>query len=462
MLTYLEKHFSRVWLLVFSVDFLILLITAIIASKIITNHHFSDSNIQYIYLGYLFSIAFILLSELMLFINELYNIEKKYKIKLLAFKCILSFTIVSIGSYFLFVRSLPYVDCFIFSMSACISILCWRFLFYWIISKINIQHKILFLGTDELSKRVVREILANDQPKFKVVGFLGTDPALVGKTIVNPKVLGLVEDLDSITQKEKVEKLIVSYSQDNQICSAKDLIKCKFRGIEVLDLHTFYEYSESKILLDDLQPNWLLFAQGFKKTRLIKFAKRIVDIAISSLGLLLSSPIIIITALLIKCESKGPIIYKQERVGENGHIFNLFKFRSMRDDAEKHSGPVWAGENDDRITRIGKIIRKLRIDEIPQMINVLKGNMSFVGPRPERPHFVEMLKEQIPYYEQRLSVKPGITGWAAVNYNYGATVEDAIEKLQYDLYYIKNISIFLDILTILKTIPIIFNQRGAR
>ena len=220
MLTYLEKHFSRVCLLVFSVDFLILLITAAIASKIITNLHFSGSNIQYIYLGYLFSIAFILLSELMLFVNELYNIEKKYKIKLLIFKCILSFTIVSIGSYLLFIKALPYFDCFILSMSACISILCWRFLFYWIISKINIQHKILFLGTDELSKRVVREILANDQPKFKVVGFLGTDPALVGKSIVNPKVLGLVEDLDSITQKEKVEKLIVSYSQADQICSA--------------------------------------------------------------------------------------------------------------------------------------------------------------------------------------------------------------------------------------------------
>ena len=156
MLTYLEKHFSRVWLLVFSIDFLILLIIAVIASRIITNVHFSGSNIQYVYLGYLFSIAFILLSELMLFVNELYNIEKKYKIKLLIFKCILSFTIVSIGSYLIFVRTLPYFDCFILSMSACISILCWRFLFYWIISKINIQHKILFLGTDELSKRVVR------------------------------------------------------------------------------------------------------------------------------------------------------------------------------------------------------------------------------------------------------------------------------------------------------------------
>ena len=318
------------------------------------------------------------------------------------------------------------------------------------------------MGTDDLCQKVVGEILANDHPKYKVVGFIGTDPDLVGKSIVNPKVLGLVKDLDSITQKEKVEKLIVSYSQAGQVFPTKDLIRCKFKGIEVLDLHTFYEYSKSKILLDDLHPNWLIFAQGFKKTQLIKFAKRIIDILLSSIGLLLSLPVSIITALLIKLESEGPIIYRQERVGENDHNFNLLKFRSMREDAEKHTGPIWAGENDDRITRVGKIIRKLRIDEIPQMINVLKGDMSFVGPRPERPHFVKMLNRKIPYYEQRHSVKPGITGWAAVNYRYGATVEDAIEKLQYDLYYIKNISLFLDILTILKTITTVFSQKGAR
>jgi sugar transferase (PEP-CTERM system associated) len=331
-----------------------------------------------------------------------------------------------------------------------------------IIPKVNIQQKILFLGTDELSKKVVREILADDHPKYKVAGFIGNDPELVGKSIVNPKVLGLVNDLDSITKKEKIKKVIVSCQQARGMFPSKDLVKWRFKGVEVMELHTFYEHLKGKILLEGLRPSWLIFSRGFKKTKLIKFVKRIFDIMLSIIGLLMSLPISLVTALLIKLDSKGPIIFKQERVGEDGKVFNLLKFRSMKTDAEKYTGPVWAEENDPRITRIGRIIRKLRIDEIPQMINVLKGDMSFVGPRPERPYFVDMLSKEIQYYEQRHSVKPGITGWAAVNYRYGASVEDAIEKLQYDLYYIKNISLFLDIITILKTIAIIFGRNYAR
>jgi exopolysaccharide biosynthesis polyprenyl glycosylphosphotransferase len=206
----------------------------------------------------------------------------------------------------------------------------------------------------------------------------------------------------------------------------------------------------------------LIFGEGFRKTKIKKWCKRVFDILLSMIGLLISLPISIITALLIKLESEGPVFYKQERIGENGHVFYLYKFRSMKRDAEKHSGPVWAEEDDPRITRIGKVIRKFRIDEIPQMLNVLKGDMSFVGPRPERPYFVGMLSEKIPFYEQRHSVKPGITGWAAVNYRYGSSVEDAAEKLQYDLYYIKNLCLFLDLLIIFKTFSIVFGRRYAR
>ena len=424
--------------------------------------HFGNNDFKYLFVGYLYLIVFILLSQIMLFINELYRIEKKYQKKLLLFKCILSFTIVSISCYLLFIKVLPYFNCFILSMLACGAILCWRFIFYWIIPKINIQNRVLFLGTDELSKNVVREILADDHPKFKVAGFIGNDPTLVGKSIVNPKVLGLTEDIDSIIKKEKIQKLIVSYPQARGEFPARDLIKCKFNGIEVLDLHTFYENFKGKILLESLRPSWLIYSHGFKKTDLTKSIKRIFDILLSTIGLLITLPVSIITALFIKLESKGPIIYKQERVGESGHVFNLLKFRSMSIDAEKHTGPVWAEENDERVTLIGKFIRKVRIDEIPQMINVLKGDMSFIGPRPERPYFVEMLSKKITYYDQRHSVKPGITGWAAVNYSYGATVEDALEKLQYDLYYIKNISLFLDLIIVLKTIAIVFGRRGAR
>ncbi len=461
MFTYLTKHFSRVWLLAFSIDFLILLLTAVLVLKS-NNAFFEGSSAKYYYLGYLYLIVFIFTSQIMLFINELYSLEKKYQKKLLLFKCILSFTIVSISCYLLFNRVLSYSSCFILSMIACVSILCWRSLFYWIIPKMNLQNKLLFLGTDELSKQVVREILADDHPKYRVAGFIGSDPALVGKSIVNPKILGLNEDIESIIKKEKIKKVIASYSQARGKFPAQDLVKCKFRGIEVLDLHTFYEQFKGKILLNSLRPSWLIYAQGFKKTALIKFLKRIIDILLSIIGLLLTLPLSLITAVLIKWESKGPAIYRQKRVGKNGAIFNLYKFRSMEVDAEKHTGPVWAEKNDERVTFIGKCIRKVRIDEIPQMINVLKGDMSFIGPRPERPYFVEMLSQKIPYYDQRHSINPGITGWAAVNYSYGATVEDAIQKLQYDLYYIKNISLFLDIIIFLKTIAIVVGGRGSR
>jgi len=461
MFKYLAKHFSRVWLLAFSIDFLILLLTAVLVLKT-NNSFFGIGSAKYYHLGYLYLIVFIFISQIMLFINDLYSLEKKYKKKLLLFKCIISFTIVSISCYLLFSKVVSYSSCFILSMIACVSILCWRSIFYWITPKMNLQHKLLFLGTDELCKQVVREILADDRPKFRVAGFIGSDPALVGKSIVNPKVLGLNEDIESIIQKEKVKKVIASYSQARGKFPAQDLVKCKFKGIEVLDLHTFYEQFKGKILLDSLRPSWIIYAQGFKKTALIKFLKRIIDIPLSIIGLLLTLPLSLITAVLIKFESKGPVIYQQERVGENGAVFNLYKFRSMEADAEKDTGPVWTKEDDERSTLIGKFIRRIRIDEIPQMINVLKGDMSFIGPRPERPYFVEILSKKISYYDQRHSVKPGITGWAAVNYSYGANVEDAIQKLQYDLYYIKNISLFLDMIIFLKTIAIVIGGRGSR
>lgn len=465
MFRYLERHFSRIWLLVFSVDFLILLSVVVMALKTIAVRP-GNTDMGRIQLSYAYFIAFILLSLIMLFINELYSIEKKYQPWLLAFKCFISFTLASFVCYFLFHRVLFREILFHFtctlSLIACGSILCWRFMSYRIIPRINLQHRVLFWGTDELNKAVVREILADAHPKFKVVGFVDSNPALVGSVIMKQKVLGRIKDLDSIIKTEKVEKLVTPCSQARGDFPAENLVDLKFKGIEVLDVHTFYERLKGKILLNGLRPSWLIFAQGFKKNKLTKLQKRTFDILISSIGLLVTLPVSMITALLIKLESKGPVIYQQERVGEDGRIFNLFKFRSMRKDAEQDTGPVWAGKNDHRTTFIGKFIRKVRIDEIPQMVNVLKGDMSFVGPRPERPYFVEMLNKKIPYYNQRHSIKPGITGWAAVNYSYGATIEDAVEKLQYDLYYIKNYSLSLDVIIILKTIATVLGRKGSR
>ncbi|MEW5801696.1 MAG: TIGR03013 family XrtA/PEP-CTERM system glycosyltransferase [bacterium] len=465
MFRYLERHFSRIWLLVFSIDFLILLTIVVMALRTMTTD-LRNTDFRFIQVSFAYLAAFMLLSLVMLFINELYTIEKKYHPWLLTFKCIISFTFASLCCYFLFYRAISHRALFHFTcmltLIACVSILCWRFISYRILPRINIQQRVLFWGADDLNKGVVKEILADAHPKFKVVGFVDNNPALTGNLIMDRKVLGRVEDLDSIIKTEKVEKLITPCSQARGDFPAQNLIDLKFRGIEVLDIHTFYERLKGKILLNGLRPSWLIYSQGFKKTRLTKFHKRAFDILTSSFGLIVTLPVSIITALLIKLESKGPVIYRQQRVGENGRIFNLFKFRSMKADAEHGTGPVWARKNDHRITRVGKFIRKVRIDEIPQMVNVLRGDMSFVGPRPERPYFVEMLTAKIPYYNQRHSIKPGITGWAAVNYDYGATVEDAVEKLQYDLYYIKNCSLSLDVIVILKTIATVFGRKGSR
>jgi sugar transferase (PEP-CTERM system associated) len=239
------------------------------------------------------------------------------------------------------------------------------------------------------------------------------------------------------------------------------LLSCRLKGINVVDGVSFTEHIAGKISVEDLRPSSLVFSSTFKGSIIYKKIKRCLDVFLSMIGLFLFSPGLLLTALFIKLDSKGPVFYRQERVGEDGASFQLLKFRSMRVNAEEN-GPVWALLNDDRVTRVGRYIRKLRLDEIPQMINILRGEMSFVGPRPERPFFVKRLECEIPYYPYRHSVKPGITGWAQIYYPYGASKEDAQEKLKFDLYYIKHMSLLLDLTVILETIKIVLWGRGAR
>ena len=209
-----------------------------------------------------------------------------------------------------------------------------------------------------------------------------------------------------------------------------------------------------------VRPSWLIFSDGFVKTPRTEIIKRLFDITAALVGLVLSLPLMVLAAIAVRLESPGPIFYRQPRLGQNGCVFILNKFRSMRQDAEKDTGPVWADQRDRRVTRVGGFLRRTRLDELPQLFNVLVGHMSFIGPRPERPEFVAELQKQIPFYMERLSVKPGITGWAQVKYEYGSSVEDAVEKLQYDLYYIKNLSLFLDLLILLNTIQVVLFARG--
>ena len=237
---------------------------------------------------------------------------------------------------------------------------------------------------------------------------------------------------------------------------------CKLNGIKVTDAASFFEREACQIRVDSLQPSWLVFGGGFDQSFLRSFIKRIFDLFASTIILIVSFPVMLITALCIYFEDRTPIFYQQERVGMDGHAFMVLKFRSMRNDAEKGMKPQWAAANDTRTTNVGRIIRKLRIDELPQILNVFKGEMSFVGPRPERPFFVKQLSNDVPYYNVRHSIKPGITGLAQVRYQYGASVEDSIQKLQYDLYYVKNNSLFLDILILIDTFQVVILGKGSR
>jgi len=242
----------------------------------------------------------------------------------------------------------------------------------------------------------------------------------------------------------------------------KELLECRVAGINVLDGNTFYEMLKGKLSVNAINPSWLIFSQGFHKPAYQRILKRLMDLFISSSIMVLFSPLFVLVAILIKAESKGPTFFSQERMGEKMKPYQVLKFRSMIEDAEQHSGPMWAEEDDDRITRIGRIIRRARIDEMPQVWNVFKGEMSFVGPRPERQFFVKQLIKKIPYFQERFTVKPGITGWAQINYGYGASEEDAIEKLNYDLFYIKNMSILMDLVIIFRTVRIVLFGTGAR
>jgi len=276
-----------------------------------------------------------------------------------------------------------------------------------------------------------------------------------------PEILGGYSDIPGLCRGGRVDRIIVALDERRGKFPVEQLLLCRLKGIRVDDGMTFTEELAGKLSIENLNPSSLIFSDGFKRSIIFKRIKRCLDVVFSIVGLVLAMPINCLVAVAIRVDSTGPVLYKQERVGEDGKTFQLLKFRSMREDAEPN-GPVWADPNDDRATRVGKVIRKLRLDEIPQMVNVLRGEMSFVGPRPERPFFVEQLRKEIRYYFQRHTVKPGITGWAQIRYPYGASKEDALEKLKYDFYYVKHRSLFFDLMIMMETIKIVLLSRGAR
>lgn len=271
-----------------------------------------------------------------------------------------------------------------------------------------------------------------------------------------------LEKICELAEAYRINHIIVALDEKRGVFPYKQLLDCKIKGMRITEGENFYESISGKLLVEKMNPAWLIFCDGFARSRLYRTLKSLIDLLLSAVLLIFTSPLLFLTAVAIKLDSIGPVLISQDRVGEYGRIFKIHKFRSMRVDAEKMTGPVWASENDPRVTRVGRVIRRLRIDELPQLWNVFKGEMSFVGPRPERPFFVEELRKKIPYYDERSAVKPGITGWAQIKYRYGSSEKDALEKLKYDLYYIKNMSILLDLIILFETAKTVLLGRGAR
>lgn len=337
----------------------------------------------------------------------------------------------------------------------------WRILYNHILRTRQLDQNIIIVGSGSLARNIAREIVERMDTGFRVIGFIAENPERVGEKLVNPSIIGGQSQILEIVAREKVDRIIVALEERRGKFPDAQLLECKMKGIPIEEGIGFYEHLTGRLQVESLRPSFLIFSDGFKKSKLATLTKRVIEFALSLIGLILLSPTILILSALIKIDSRGPVFYKQERVGERGKLFKLLKFRSMLENAEPN-GPVWAEKEDKRVTRVGQWIRKLRLDEVPQMFNVLKGNLSFVGPRPERPFFVEQLREEIPFYDQRHTVKPGVTGWAQIKYPYGASKEDALEKLKYDLYYVKNWSPLFDLLIIFETIKVVLFRKGAR
>ena len=322
-----------------------------------------------------------------------------------------------------------------------------------------LARRVLVVGAGIPAERAAAAVRAQPSRMFDLVGML--DPVAVAAL---PSAASDPLSVDRL-RRDRVWGLVVASvagADPGAGMPVGALMHCKLRGVRVFDENTFWERHLGRINLDCVDPDWMVFADGFSSSTTESALRRMMDVSISLAGLLFTLPLMVVVAALVKLDSPGPVLYRQERVGLHGTPFTLLKFRSMRVDAETAGAPRWAERRDPRITRIGAFIRATRIDELPQLMNVLRGEMAFVGPRPERPHFVGELKRLIPFYHERSYVKPGITGWAQVNFPYGASVEDARQKLSYDLYYVKNRSLFLDLLILVSTVRVILFQEGAR
>jgi len=464
MLRLFKQYFPIRNIIFFIFEGVIIFSSVLLSCVILT---FSDS--------YLFDLLLVMrialitvICQICLYYNELYDFSIAATISEMGIRLFQALGIASIALavvYFLF--PIVIIDQKIFALSLIflvVFIISWRVLYLYILNKGIFNENIIILGSNGLALDIYSEIAKNIDCGYTVSVMI---PDLETEGYPHQfKELPIInrthENLSNTAHEFGIKKVVVALREMRGKFPADELIQCRTAGIEVLEGSSFYEMLTGKVLVNKINPSWLIFSEGFKKSRLKLGLKRLEDIILSILLLLLLSPLLVLVSILIKLDSRGPLFFVQDRVGRHKKEYMMPKFRSMVDDAEKHTGPVWAQDNDSRVTRVGKILRKFRIDELPQLWEVLTGRMSLVGPRPERKFFTDELEKKIPFYAQRFNVKPGITGWAQISYEYGATVEDAVEKLNYELFYIKNMSLSMDLITILRTIKTVLFGRGAR
>ena len=336
------------------------------------------------------------------------------------------------------------------------TLLGWRGAYFWMVKQPFLRERVYVLGTGERALRLLTGLRERPTLGIEVVGWTGDVEGELTRDAVALHLLAVAKE------KKGVHRVIVAMPNRRGTLPVEELLDLRLGGVKVEEATSWLEKITGRIEVDQLYPSWLIFADGFRFSSTFRLLRRAVNFAVAFLGLILSLPLLPFIVLAVRLDSSGPVLYRQQRVGRGGVIFYCYKFRTMRVDAEADTGATWASDDDPRITRVGKFLRSSRLDEIPQLWCVLKGDMHFVGPRPERPEFVEWLSKEIPYYGVRHVVRPGITGWAQVQYKYGNTLEDAREKLQYDLFYIKNASLGLDLLIMFQTIKIVLLGRGAQ
>jgi sugar transferase (PEP-CTERM system associated) len=413
------------------------------------------------------TLAIVFVTQGCLYYADLYNLRvvtERIELVIRLMQALASASLLLAVTYFWFPSLIIGRGVFIVSVFlVMVFLIAWRTVFEWTSTRIGPRERLLIVGTSEASLTLSRELFERrHELGVEITGFVDPDRARIGTPLINPGIIGTIEDIPSIVRGRGIDRVVVSLADARGKLPMEKLLEMKLDGVAFDHLASVYEEYTGKIAVENLRPSWLVFSRGFEKSRLLATGKRLMDVGLAAIGLIAGAPLFALVALGIKASSRGPVLYHQRRVGQHGRIFNVHKFRSMREDAEALTGPVWASKNGDpRVTPVGRILRRSRLDELPQLWNVLTGDMSFVGPRPERPEFVSELTKTIPFYGQRHVVRPGLTGWAQVRYTYGASTEDAIQKLQYDLFYIKHMAVALDLFIIFSTIKTVVLRRGA-